>query len=104
MTNRIKSKEVKLKNYSITRMRIMIELANKGSLTKVQLANIFGYDDKSQENILLRLFKDGSLKRRFVLSNNNKRIYSYSLTIDGINELTRVFRYATGREFSNESY
>lgn len=99
MTNRIKSKEVKLKNYSITRMRIMIELANRGSLTKVQLANIFGYDDKSQENILLRLFKDGSLKRRYFLSNNNKRIYSYSLTIDGTCELMRVFRYATGKEF-----
>lgn len=100
MTNRIKSKEVRLKNYSITRMRIMIELANRGSMTKIELADVFGYDDKSQENILLRLFKDGSLKRRFVLSNNNKKIYSYSLTIDGNNELTRVFRYATGREFS----
>lgn len=100
MTNRIKSKEVRLKNYSITRMRIMIELFNKGSMTKLELVNVFGYKDKSQENILLRLFKDGSLKRRFVLSNNNKKIYSYSLTIDGNNELTRVFRYATGREFS----
>lgn len=78
----------------------MIELFNKGSMTKLELVNVFGYKDKSQENILLRLFKDGSLKRRFVLSNNNKKIYSYSLTIDGNNELTRVFRYATGREFS----
>ena len=77
MTNRIKSKEVRLKNYSITRMRIMIELFNKGSMTKLELVNVFGYKDKSQENILLRLFKDGSLKRRFVLSNNKKKIYSY---------------------------
>lgn len=104
MTNRIKSKEVRLKNYSITRMRIMIELANRGSLTKVQLANIFGYDDKSQEHLLARLFRDGSVRRRFVLSDNNNRIYSYSLTSNGQEELNRAFRYATGKEFDDADH
>lgn len=104
MTERIRLKEVQLKSYSLTRLRMLIELDKNSSMTKLELANVFGYDDKSQENILLRLFKDGSLKRRFVLSDNNKKIYSYSLTIDGKEELNRAFRYAIGKEFNNANH
>jgi len=104
MTNRIKSKEVQLKSYSLTRLRMLIEIDKNGSMTKHELTKIFKCKYKSQDNILARLFKDGSLRRRFVLSNNNKRIYSYSLTIDGSYELNRAFRYATGKEYNCESY
>lgn len=98
MTNRIKSKEVQLKSYSLTRLRILIELANNGSMTKYELSEIFKCRDKSQEHLLARLFRDGSVRRRFVLSNGNRRVYSYSLTIEGREEMNRAFRYATGNK------
>lgn len=104
MTNRIKSKEVQLKSYSLTRLRMLIEFANNGSMTKNELAEVFKCKDKSQEHILARLFKDGSVRRRFVLSNGNRRVYSYSLTIEGREEMNRAFRYAIGKEFNCESY
>lgn len=104
MTNRIKSKEVQLKSYSLTRLRILIELANNSSMTKYELSEIFKCKDKSQEHLLARLFKDGSVRRRFVPSNGNRRMYSYSLTLDGSYELNRAFKYATGKEFNCENY
>lgn len=104
MTNRIKSKEVQLKSYSLTRLRMLIELANNGSMTKYELAEVFKCKDKSQEHILARLFRDGSVRRRFVFSDNNKRIYSYSLTLNGKEELNRAFHYATGKEYNSADY
>lgn len=102
-TRRTGFRDVGLKNFSITRLRILIELARQGSMWNHELASILGLTSGTTSETLARIAKDGEIKRVRTLTDNGYAKYRYSLTIAGQQQLHRTYRHATGREFFEPS-
>lgn len=96
-------KDISLKNFSITRLRILIEFAENGSMLNRETVKLLGLSADTSASTLRRMVKDGELKRVRTLTDNGYAKYRYSLTIAGQQQLHRTYRHATGREFFEPS-
>lgn len=96
-------KDINLKSFSITRLRILIEFAKSGSMLNREIVKLLGVSADTSASTLRRMVKEGELKKVRTLTDNGYAKYRYSLTIAGRQQLQRAYRHATGREFFETS-
>ena len=97
-------RDIALKNFSITRMRILIELADRGSMWNHEMAEILGLNSDTCSETLARMARDGEVQRVRSLSDSGCSKFRYSLSIAGREQMHRTYRHATGREFFQRSF
>lgn len=93
--------DVSLKNFSITRMRILVELATQHAMWSADVAEKLGTAPGPTSDILARMTKDREVRRVFF---RGWRRYRYSITHGGRELLNRTYRHATGKEFGCEDH
>ena len=98
-TRRTGFKDVGLKNFSITRLRILVELTQHGSLWNSEISKAIGLQSGTTAETLARMAKDGEIRRVRSLSDSDRPMFRYSLTTAGREQLYRTYRHATGKEF-----
>lgn len=104
MTRRTGFRDIALKNFSITRMRILIELADHGPMWNHELAKILGMNPDTCSETLARIARDGEVRRVRCFADNGYSKFRYSLSTAGREQMHRAYRHATGREFFQRSF
>lgn len=98
-TKRTGFKDVGLKNFSIRRLRVLVELAQHGSRWNSDISKVLGLQTGTTAETLARMAKDGEIRRVLTPTDGPKPMFRYSLTTVGREQLYRTYRHATGKEF-----
>ena len=101
MTNR---KNISNSKNSDTDLAVLRYLENKQTISQRELSNDLGISLGKINFILKALIKKGIVKAKNFKNNNNKSVYAYYLTADGLNEkakLTLEFFKRKNTEYNN---
>ena len=87
MTNR---KNISNSKNSDTDLAVLRYLENKQTISQRELSNDLGISLGKINFILKALIKKGIVKAKNFKNNNNKSVYAYYLTADGLNEKAKL--------------
>ena len=87
MTNR---KNISNSKNSDTDLAVLRYLENKQTISQRELSNDLGISLGKINFILTALIKKGIVKAKNFKNNNNKSVYAYYLTADGLNEKAKL--------------
>ena len=87
MTNR---KKISNSKNSDTDLAVLRYLENKQTISQRELSNDLGISLGKINFILKALIKKGIIKAKNFKNNNNKSVYAYYLTADGLNEKAKL--------------
>lgn len=93
-----------LKNFSITRLRLLLELHNRGSLWNHELASALGLPPSPISDTLARMARGDEVRRTPALSDSNRAMFRYSITTKGRDLLKLVYHHATGKDLGNANH